>query len=182
MGEVLDKQHFGITLSFRSMHNNEVWKLTMIYGPCDEPAHSEFINWFRGHEIDDTENWIFLGDFSFYRSLSNHNRPGGNLADTLTFNDVIGHLGLVELPIKGRAYTWSNMQTNPLLEQLDWFFTSPNWMIDFLNIEVLPLAKITSDHSPCQIAIITRIPKANIFHFENFWAEQSDFMDIVQQC
>jgi hypothetical protein len=28
----------------------------------------------------------------------------------------------VELPLKGRAYTWSNMQENPLLEQLDWFF------------------------------------------------------------
>jgi hypothetical protein len=182
MGEVLDKQRFGITLSFRSVHNNEVWKLTTVYGPCDEPARSEFINWFKGHEIDDVENWIFLGDFNFYRSLSNHNRPGGNLANTLTFNDAIGHLGLVEQPLKGRAYTWSNMQSNLLLEQLDWLFTSPNWTIDFPNTEVLPLAKITSDHLPCQIAISTRIPKANIFCFENFWAQQSDFMDTVQQC
>uniref|UniRef100_A0A453BG26 Uncharacterized protein n=2 Tax=Aegilops tauschii subsp. strangulata TaxID=200361 RepID=A0A453BG26_AEGTS len=40
------------------------------------------------------------------------------------FNEIIGHLGLLELPIKGRSYTWSNMQDTPLLEQLDWFFTS----------------------------------------------------------
>uniref|UniRef100_A0A453G251 Uncharacterized protein n=1 Tax=Aegilops tauschii subsp. strangulata TaxID=200361 RepID=A0A453G251_AEGTS len=40
------------------------------------------------------------------------------------FNEIIGHLGLLELPIKGRSYTWSNMQDDPLLEQLDWFFTS----------------------------------------------------------
>jgi hypothetical protein len=25
-------------------------------------------------------------------------------------------LGLIELPLKGRAFTWSNMQNDPLLE------------------------------------------------------------------
>ena len=43
------------------------------------------------------------------------------MLDTLIFNDIIGHLGLVELPLKGQAFTWSNMQQDPLLEQLDWF-------------------------------------------------------------
>ena len=51
---------------------------------------------------------------------------GGDINDMLIFNEIIGHLGLRELPIKGRSYTWSNMQDNPLLEQLDWFFTSAN--------------------------------------------------------
>lgn len=71
------------------------------------------------------------------------------------------------------------MQSNPLLEQLDWFFTSPNWTIDYPNTEVLPLARITSDHLPCQIVISTRIPRANIFRFENFWGHQNDFYDTV---
>jgi hypothetical protein len=108
-----------MTVSFTSTHNYDVWKLTTDYGPCDEPARSEFVNWFRGHDIQDSENWTFLGDFNFYRSLSNRNRSGGNLADTFIFNDVIGHLGLVELPLKAHAFTWSNMQSEPLLEQLD---------------------------------------------------------------
>jgi hypothetical protein len=47
--------------------------------------------------------------------------------------------------------------------------------------EVLPLARITSDHVPCQIVISTSIPKVNVFHFENFWAERADFLDTVQQ-
>jgi hypothetical protein len=62
------------------------------------------------------------------------------------FNDIIGHLGLLELPLKGRAYTWSNMQEQPLLEQLDWFFTSANWISVFPNTMVLPLAKSDSYH------------------------------------
>lgn len=54
----------------------------MVYGPCDEPARSEFVSWFPDHDTSDSDNWIFLGDFNFYRSLSNRNRSGGNLADT----------------------------------------------------------------------------------------------------
>ena len=57
---------------------------------------------------------FFLGDFSFYRSLENKNRSGGNLNDTMIFNDAIRYLGLIELPLKGRTYTWSNMQVDPL--------------------------------------------------------------------
>jgi hypothetical protein len=129
--------------------------------------------------VDDTINWLFLGDFNFYRSLENRNKLGGNIIDTLHFNDAIGHLGLIELTLKDKKFTWSNMQMDPLLEQLDWFFTSPNWTIDFPNTEVLPLAKITSDYIPCKISISTRIPKANIFRFENFWAEHEDFVDTV---
>lgn len=115
-GDILDKRSYGITIQFTSAHSNKVWKLTNVYGPCAEPARTEFVTWFREHDITDEENWIFLGDFNFYRSLSNRNKPGGNLADTLVFNDAIGHLGLVELPLKGRAFTWSNIQSDPLLE------------------------------------------------------------------
>lgn len=73
------------------------------------------------------------------------------------------------------------MQANPLLEQLDWFFTSINWTTSFPNTQVIPLAKITSDHIPCNVVIDTKIPKANIFRFESFWTEMAGFQDIVQQ-
>jgi hypothetical protein len=72
------------------------------------------------------------------------------------------------------------MQSEPLLEQLDWFFTSPNWTLDFANTEVLPIAKITSDHIPYKIVISTSIPRASIFRFENFWAEHEN-LEIVQE-
>lgn len=87
------------------------------------------------------------------------------------FNNIINHLSVIELPLKGRSYTWSNMQSSPLLEQLDWFFTSFAWTPKFPNTMVLPLARITSDHVPCKVAIGTSIPRSNIFCFENYWAQ-----------
>nr|XP_045086367.1 uncharacterized protein LOC120967116 [Aegilops tauschii subsp. strangulata] len=111
--------------------------------------------------------------------MDNRNLPGGDLNDMFIFNEIIGHLGLLELPIKGRSYTWSNMQDDPLLEQLDWFFTSVDWISDYPMTEVLPLARTASDHVPCMVTIKTSIPKSNIFRFENYWLELEGFMDCV---
>jgi len=41
------------------------------------------------------------------------------------------------------------------------------------------MAKITSDHIPCQISVSTKIPRENIFRFENFWVEHNNFFDTV---
>ena len=73
------------------------------------------------------------------------------------------------------------MQSDPLLEQLDWFFSAVNWTVTYPNTMVLPLAKITSDHIPCKIVIGTEIPKANLFRFENYWPEHPGFLDTVQE-
>ncbi len=66
-----------------------------------------------------------MGDFNFIRSVHNRNLPGGDLNDIMVFNEIISNIGLHELPLKGRTYTWSNMQSQPLLQQLDWFFYFP---------------------------------------------------------
>lgn len=97
MAYLLTKNSFAMTLQFTSSHNLESWKLTTV-------------SWMKNIVIQPDDDWFFLVDFDFCRSMEDRNKPGGNLNDTLIFNDVIGHLGLVQIPLKGRAYTWSNMQ------------------------------------------------------------------------
>jgi hypothetical protein len=46
------------------------------------------------------------------------------MQDVMGFNSIISNLGLQEIPLKGRRFTWSNMQQEPLLEQIDLCFTS----------------------------------------------------------
>jgi hypothetical protein len=120
-----------------------------------------------------------VGDFNFYRFVECRNKDGANLNDIATFNEIISYLGLIELPIKGRSYTWSNMKSDPLLVPLDWFFTSPARTIKFPNTLVNPLAKPTSDHIPCVISVGTNIPKAKVFRFENHWVRMPGFLDVV---
>jgi hypothetical protein len=123
--------------------------------------------------IPDDELWLFLGDFNFIRGQENRNKLGGDVNDIFLFNEIISHLGLLELPFKGRSFTWSNMQDDPLLVQLDWVFTS--------NTMVTTLAKPTSDHVPYVVSIDTVIPKAKIFRFENYWVDQPGFLECVKK-
>jgi hypothetical protein len=73
-----------------------------------------FLNWLKG----------VLGDFNLIRKPEDRNKPGGNLTELALFNEVISSLGLNEVLLQGIKYTWSNMQSTPLMEKLDWVFTS----------------------------------------------------------
>jgi hypothetical protein len=97
----------------------------------------------------------------------------------LLFNDFIRQQNLTELPIQGRKYTWSNMQEDPLLEQLDWLFSYLHWTTAYPSTLVSPQGKPTSNHIPCVITIQTSIPGSKVFRFENFWVAHSGFSSVV---
>jgi exonuclease III len=118
-GLLIESKKIGLRIKFTSVHNNASWMLVCVYGPCQGVDRDNFVSWLYNMSIPSVENWILLGDFNFMRSPENRNKDGGNINDMFIFNEIIGHLGLLEFPLKGRAYTWSNMQRNPLLEQLD---------------------------------------------------------------
>jgi hypothetical protein len=79
--------------------------------------------------IPDNENWLLVGDFNFIRSVDNRNKPGADMNDTFIYNEIIIFLGRLELPLKGGNFTWSNMQDQPLMQQIDWFFTGYQWIL-----------------------------------------------------
>jgi hypothetical protein len=130
---------------------------------------------------NDTD-WLIMGDFNFIRNPHDRNKPGGNIFEMLQFNEAISNLGLVEIPFKGRKFTWSNMQADPLLEKLDWLVSSASWTNSYPFTIASSLVKPTSDHNPCVISIGTKIPKAKIFRFENYWMSHDSFQDIVKKA
>ena len=97
------------------------------------PDRDDFVHWLNNLHIDEEDNQMIVGDFNFFRSLSDRNRSGDNMNVVMIFNKVISNLGLLEIPLKGRKFTWSNMQDEHLLEQIDWVFTSVKWISEFPN-------------------------------------------------
>jgi hypothetical protein len=95
----------------------------------------------------------------------NRNKLGGSVAEMFAFNSAISKLSLMELPLKGCKFTWTNKQEDPLLERLDWFFCSNAWMDSFPNSWATGLSRDISDHTPCLISATTRVPKPHIFRF-----------------
>lgn len=124
-------------------------------------------------------NWLLASDFNLIRSAKNRNKPGGDLAEMQMFNDCIVGQDLVDLTFNGRNYTWSNMQSDPLLVKLDWAFINAPWNLSYPATLVKPLSRPISDHIPFVIHIDSCIPKANIFRFENFWLQHPGFKETV---
>jgi hypothetical protein len=118
---------------------------------------------------------MIIGDFNFYRSIEDRNRSGGNLIDMNTFNNVISNIRIIEILLKGRNFTWSNMQSNPLVH-LDWCFTYVNSATSYPNTLLILLAKNTLDHIPYVVQIGTKVFKAIVFRFENYWIEHPGFL------
>ena len=71
------------------------------------------------------------------------------------------------------------MQADPLLVKLDWVFTSSSWTLSFPATFVQPLSKPLSIHIPFLLHIGSKIPKSNMFRFDNFWVDHQGFMDTV---
>jgi len=96
------------------------------------------------------------------------------------FNNTISSLGLAEITLLGKNFTWSNMQQPPLLEKLDWVFTNSSWTISYPETTSKAMSMEVSDHTPLLISISTQIPKAHLFRFENYWLLRNDFHQLVQ--
>jgi exonuclease III len=135
-GMIMHCERFAISVHFTSKQSAKSWTLVNIYGPCTGDMRDEFVQWMFNLNIPPEEDWLLLGDFNFIRSPCNRNKLGGDISDMLLFNDFIREQNLTEIPIKGRKYTWSNMQENPLLEQLDWFFTSLHWTTSYPSTSI----------------------------------------------
>jgi hypothetical protein len=108
-GVLVEIQRYSVVVNFTSKHNADSWTLVIVYGPCKGIERDNFISWLYNLTILVDSLWLLLGDFDFIRSDENRNRPGGDVNDMFIYNDIIGHLGLIELPLKGRRFTWSNM-------------------------------------------------------------------------
>ena len=59
-----------------------------------------YTNWLYDLNIPHTQDWPLLGDFNYIRAPDNRNKPGGSTEDMFTFNDIIRHQNLIELPVK----------------------------------------------------------------------------------
>jgi hypothetical protein len=101
----LEKHSFAIQIQSNSLMNSDSWTLVNVYGPSHGPNRNAFINWLTDLDIGTDDCWLILGDFNFYRHEENRNKFGGNTHDMAVFNNIINHLVVIELPLKGRSYT-----------------------------------------------------------------------------
>ena len=95
------------------------------------------------------------------------------------FRRLINDLGLQELPLHGRKYTWSNQQDTPTLVRLDRFLCTVDWEQLFPNCLLQSTASDGSDHCPL-LGLHDNKPGKARFHFEAYWTKLEGFQEAVE--
>ena len=172
------KNHSLTTLLVSTLSDHSL-TVTNVYGPSDHRHSSDFLR--ELHDLSSNINgpWVIIGDFNLIRSGDEKNNVNVNIPLMNTFNDTINSLGVMEIPLLGRNFTWSNGQEPPILAKLDRALVNLAHTTTFPDTSLSPRAKPTSDHTPLFLSMSTSIPKSSVFRFENAWLPRQNFLQTV---
>ncbi|XP_026417333.1 uncharacterized protein LOC113312811 [Papaver somniferum] len=114
--ELLEKRmgFNSISCLFRFRSNDFKFILTNAYSPCDYNLREVFLNDLAEIRLWSSEAWCFTGDANSVRSDAERNKPGGDTRNMDFLNNFIFDHELMDLPLNGGSYTWSNKHDDPL--------------------------------------------------------------------
>ena len=139
-----------------------------IYAPNEKRARAEVFNELGGLKQSCQFPWVVGGDFNEVKRISERKGCTRATSGMRTFVNFISAMDLVDLPLVGRRFTWSNKQKNEKWSKLDRFLVSVEW-IDYFKCVQKGLPRMLSDHCPLLLAgdEIDWGPKP--FKHFNFW-------------
>ena len=73
---------------------------------------------------------------------------GGSIRDMPEFQIFVSNLELINLPLSGRRFTWSNNRISPILAKLGRFFVSSDLESLFPNLIQFTYPNVCSNHCP----------------------------------
>ncbi|XP_026431387.1 uncharacterized protein LOC113328521 [Papaver somniferum] len=169
-----------LSVSCTNKSDNFNWMLTSVYGPNNIVERISF--W---EELDTTCRlwnlpWCIGGDFNTVKKCDEKKNCTKISRSMTQFNDFIEHHNLVDLPLKGARFTWSNGQSNPVMCRLDRFLITPCFETHFPLISQLARARPTSDHIPILLDISDPSWGPCPFRFEAMWLLESDFLTLLK--
>ncbi|GJX36378.1 putative RNA-directed DNA polymerase, eukaryota, reverse transcriptase zinc-binding domain protein [Tanacetum coccineum] len=96
-----------------------------------------------------------------------------------SLNRMINGIGLIDLPRRGRYFTWMN-KAGTKLNKLNRFLISEGIIEDIPDIKIIAIDRMWSDHSP----ILLHVKKADFgpssFKFYNSWLNRDGFDDLIK--
>ncbi|GJQ98498.1 putative RNA-directed DNA polymerase [Tanacetum coccineum] len=117
---------------------------------------------------------------SFARRRKNDIKGFSLLSELNQIIDVGSSLGLVDLPIGGRSFTWMN-KAGTKLSKLDRFLISEDVTIRLPDVRITALDRLWSDHNP----ILLHIDKTDFgptpFKLYNSWLLRDGFDNLIKE-
>lgn len=95
-------------VEFTNQPDQFSWLCTIVYGP--NKRHLKPDSWNEIRISNDARQlpWIICGDFNVIFSLNDKSLDNPNLEDISNAQKLIRDLNLIEPPLRGRKFTWTN--------------------------------------------------------------------------
>jgi hypothetical protein len=169
-----------VSCKFRPVINHQEWAFSGVYGP--QTDRERLIMWDELAGISSWWEvpWCIGGDLNVVRFPSEKAR-GHNFTQAMAdFSDFISSCGLVDPPLEGGQYTWSNSREEEAMSRLDRFLFTPNWEDQFPSITQHRLPRLLFDHFPLMLECGQFQHGKRPFRFENMWLQVEGFVDHVR--
>ena len=107
------------------------------------------------------------GDFNVVRFPSEKSGLVSFNSAMHEFNDFISECGLLDIPLEGGLFTWSNNWDVPAMSRIDRFLFSPAWADHFGLVNQQRLPRLLSDHFPIRLDCDRIVGGKSPFRIEN---------------
>lgn len=163
--------------------DNFQFMITSVYGPQRDAEKIIFLNEIR--QLRNTNNlpWIVMGDFNMIRTHTDTTSANPNVGIMLQFNNFIQDMDFFDIPLTGRAYTWSNGRPAPTFSKLDRVLVSAQWNLMGASYSLMDAPQTVSDHTPMIMNIRPHgRPPKRTFKFETYWIKHRETRSVIQQA
>lgn len=92
---------------------------TAVYAPTEHSEKQGFLEEISLLAPADSHPWIIFDDFNLVRFPDDKNNEAFHATEAAWFNSTVHGFALLEIPLVGRQFTWSNRRDNPTLVRLD---------------------------------------------------------------
>jgi exonuclease III len=99
---------FAVTTTFSLRSDDLLFTIVNVYGPCDHTLKAQFLSSLEQIFPSLAGPVAFMGDFNLLRAPRDKSNNNFNTAEAASFNDFINGLGLLEISLLDRQFTWSN--------------------------------------------------------------------------
>ena len=171
---------FSVSCKFKNVEDQKIWMFTGVYGPNDDRDRRLMWDELAGMQSWWEVPWVLGGDFNVVRFPSERVGSDSFSPAMHEFSDFISFHGLVDLPLSGGNFTWTNNREVSSMSRLDRFLFTSDWAEGFIHICQKRLIRVNSDHFPVllECGVIRRGRRP--FRFENMWLKAEGFGDRVK--
>ena len=158
---------FSVSCKFKNVVDHFFWAFTGVYGPNSDRDRS-----FLWEELSGLRSWWDVpwcagGDFNVVRFPSERSGSSNFTSAMHQFSAFIFEQSLIDLPLVGESFTWSNSREVASRSRLDKFLLSADWEENFPSVCQRRLSRLLSDHFPILLEGGNLHGSKKPFRFEN---------------